>query len=236
VGKTLTAEAVSEHLHTPLYSVSMGELGVTTTDLEARLQQILEVAAIWKATILLDEADIFLEKRSQHDIIRNAMVGIFLRLLEYHQGVLFLTTNRLTAIDDAFQSRISVAIKYKELNESARAQIWRNFLVTRELAHLNVKQFAQYQMNGRQIRNTLRLAQVLAQSEGTQLQEKHILETLKMSKKWYKDFSNRSSENSSSISSIYLNKYQKEVNAQSKLNGNQNKNQNQPNTSQIGLI
>lgn len=32
-----------------------------------------------------------LEKRSENDIVRNAMVGIFLRLLEYHQGVLFLT-------------------------------------------------------------------------------------------------------------------------------------------------
>jgi hypothetical protein len=34
--------------------------------------------------------DIFLERRTEQDIKRNAMVGIFLRLLEYHQGVLFL--------------------------------------------------------------------------------------------------------------------------------------------------
>jgi hypothetical protein len=36
-----------------------------------------------------------LEKRTENDVKRNAMVGIFLRLLEYHQGVLFLTTNRV---------------------------------------------------------------------------------------------------------------------------------------------
>jgi hypothetical protein len=39
-------------------------------------------------------ADIFLERRSENSIHRNALVSVFLRLLEYHQGILFLTTNR----------------------------------------------------------------------------------------------------------------------------------------------
>jgi len=71
------------------------------------------------------------EKRARNDIIRNAMVGIFLRLLEvewsvlssllkYHQGVLFLTTNRVVDFDPAFHSRISIALKYQELDELAR--------------------------------------------------------------------------------------------------------------------
>jgi len=65
VGKTLTAEAVSEHLHIPLYMVTVGELGVTPDVLEKNLQNILELAGIWGSAILLDEADIFLEKRSK---------------------------------------------------------------------------------------------------------------------------------------------------------------------------
>jgi len=58
--------------------------------------------------LLLDEADIFMEQRSESDIKRNAMVGIFIRLLEYYQGILFLTTNRSGGLDQAFASRISV--------------------------------------------------------------------------------------------------------------------------------
>jgi hypothetical protein len=54
------------------------------------LREILEIASVWDAVVLIDEADIFLEKRTEEDIKRNALVGIFLRLLEYHQGVLFL--------------------------------------------------------------------------------------------------------------------------------------------------
>jgi len=70
--------------------VSVGELGTSTIDLEEKLREILEIASVWDAVVLIDEADIFLEKRTEEDIKRNALVGIFLRLLEYHQGVLFL--------------------------------------------------------------------------------------------------------------------------------------------------
>jgi len=51
------------------------------------------------------------------------MVGIFLRLLEYHQGVLFLTTNRVKSFDSAFHSRISVALKYPDLDVAQRQQV-----------------------------------------------------------------------------------------------------------------
>ena len=44
--------------------------------------------------LLLDEADVYLERRSINDLMRNSLVSIFLRLLEYFQGILFLTTNR----------------------------------------------------------------------------------------------------------------------------------------------
>ena len=62
------SQAVSELLHRPLYSVSVGELGTNTTELEKSLQEILEVASAWNAVVLLDEADIFLEKRSENDV------------------------------------------------------------------------------------------------------------------------------------------------------------------------
>jgi ATPase family associated with various cellular activities (AAA) len=104
-GKTLTAEGIAELLKCPLYMVSAGELGTDPRVLERNLTDILDIAHAWGAVLLLDEADIFLERRSIHDIHRNALVSIFLRLLEYFQGILFLTTNRVETFDDAFQSR-----------------------------------------------------------------------------------------------------------------------------------
>lgn len=94
-GKTLTAEGISELLKCPLYMVSAGDLGTDSRYLEAELQKILDICHAWGAILLLDEADVFLEKRNMQDIHRNALVSIFLRQLEYFQGILFLTTNRV---------------------------------------------------------------------------------------------------------------------------------------------
>lgn len=127
-GKTLTAEGISELLKCPLYMVSAGELGTDPRTLEAELQKILDIAHAWGAVLLLDEADVFLEKRTIQDIHRNALVSIFLRLLEYFQGILFLTTNRVETFDDAFQSRIHIALRYGELSTKAKKSVFKMFI------------------------------------------------------------------------------------------------------------
>ncbi|KAJ1307821.1 hypothetical protein OPQ81_001902 [Rhizoctonia solani] len=128
-GKTLTAEAVSEHLERPLYTVSSGELGVDASELEMKLRDTLDVATLWKAVLLIDEADVFLEARSNHELQRNALVSVFLRVLEYHSGVLILTTNRIRSFDDAFLSRFSVALRYPDLDRESRTVLWSKFLM-----------------------------------------------------------------------------------------------------------
>ena len=128
MGKTLTAEGISEFLQKPLYMVGAGELGTDSRTLETQLSRILDIAHVWGAVLLLDEADIFLERRSVHDLQRNALVSIFLRLLEYFQGILFLTTNRVETFDEAFQSRIHIALRYNDLDKKARRVIWKTFL------------------------------------------------------------------------------------------------------------
>ncbi|CAG8463165.1 2112_t:CDS:10 [Dentiscutata heterogama] len=163
VGKTLTAEAISEYLHRPLYAVSVGELGVTPKELEKKLSEILEVASAWNAIILIDEG--LCGVTLKNDVNRNALVGIFLRLLEYHKGILFLTTNRVESFDKAFYSRISLILKYDDLNESARAQIWRAFLDRadgKDNSQVDVDKLKQLQLNGREIKSAIRLAKALA--------------------------------------------------------------------------
>lgn len=177
-GKTLTAESVSEYLHRPLYSVSVGELGTSPADLEKNLRQILEVASIWNAVVLIDEADIFLEQRNSQDIVRNAMVGIFLRLLEYHDGVLFLTTNRVNSFDRAFHSRISVALYYAPLDREARKKVWKNFLAWAQVEDIDADVLSEYELNGRQIRNSVRLAQNLALTKGEKVGMRHFERTI----------------------------------------------------------
>jgi SpoVK/Ycf46/Vps4 family AAA+-type ATPase len=127
-GKTLTAEAASEKAQKPLMMLSAAELGFKAVAVELNLRNILEICKLWNAVLLIDEAEVILEERAPGDIQRNGMVSVLLRLLEYHQQVIFLTTNHITRIDPAVRSRIGAAIEYPDLNIDAREQIWTRFL------------------------------------------------------------------------------------------------------------
>ncbi|RAK97919.1 ATP-binding protein [Aspergillus ibericus CBS 121593] len=188
-GKTLTAEGIAELLKRPLYMVSAGELGTDSRTLEAELNKILDIAHSWGAVLLLDEADIFLEKRTIQDIHRNALVSIFLRLLEYFQGILFLTTNRVETFDDAFQSRIHVALRYGDLTTKAKRSVWKMFLErvqakegvqTATFTEKDFDLLARHNLNGRQIKNSVRTAQALAVNEQTPLSMEHIKRVLEV--------------------------------------------------------
>ena len=54
-GKTLSAEATSEHVRKPLYVVGAGDLGVTATEIDQALERTFDIATSWKAIILIDE-------------------------------------------------------------------------------------------------------------------------------------------------------------------------------------
>ena len=112
VGKTATAEAVAMENRKPLFVITCGDLGLTPDEVESSLKNVFRLAHLWDCVLLLDEADVFLSQRSKHDMKRNALVSVFLRVLEYYNGLLFLTTNRVGTIDEAFKSRIHLSLYY----------------------------------------------------------------------------------------------------------------------------
>lgn len=85
VGKTLTAESVAEVMKVPLYVMSAGDLGTSASSVEEALKDILRMVPKWGAVLLLDEADVFMEARNSTDLMRNELVSIFLRMLEYYE-------------------------------------------------------------------------------------------------------------------------------------------------------
>ncbi|KAF9258542.1 P-loop containing nucleoside triphosphate hydrolase protein [Marasmius fiardii PR-910] len=192
VGKTFSAEATSEHVKRPLYLVGAGDLGTAPAGLDLALERVFEVATAWKAIVLIDEADVFLEQRSLHDLDRNAMVAVFLRHVEYYRGILFLTTNRVKAFDEAFLSRIHVALHFTHLPIESKIKIWTAFI--RKVGALDAVSPAQIEImakrnvNGRQIKNAVRTAQSLAVGKGQVLSFGHFMETLDAMEEFEKDF------------------------------------------------
>lgn len=192
VGKTATAEAIAAANGKPLFPITCGDLGLTPTEVEAALLRIFRLADTWNCVLLLDEVDTFFSQRAKGDatLAKNALVSVFLRVLEYYDGLLFLTTNRPGALDEAFKSRIHLKLYYPQLSLKQTQEIWlmnieRLHRIEQERHHRkpdtkpmriatkSIRRFAEdmYKAqkkenrapwNGRQIRNAFQVASSLA--------------------------------------------------------------------------
>ncbi|PSS00675.1 hypothetical protein BD289DRAFT_450244 [Coniella lustricola] len=172
VGKTLTAETVARATGKPLFVVSVAEIGLDASRAERKLEKIFALATKWGAVLLIDEADVFLETRNRHSPpSRNALVSVLLRVLEYYEGIIMMTTNRIKAIDVAVVSRIHLAVRYTDLDAEQMRNIFKYYLnqLRPHLIHDQadtmrfVDQFGHmYALNGRQIRNVVQAAQAYA--------------------------------------------------------------------------
>ncbi len=171
-GKTVSAEVFAEFKERPLYSIQCSQLGMQPDEVEKNLSVILSRANRWNAILLLDEADVYIRKRKD-DMKHNAIVGVFLRILEYASCILFMTTNLPDDVDDAIASRCIVRLRYDLPTVDAQVQIWQN------LARVNnldldkdvIREFADKhpKLSGRDVKNLLKLASFVAEDSGQPL-------------------------------------------------------------------
>jgi SpoVK/Ycf46/Vps4 family AAA+-type ATPase len=193
-GKTFTAESVAEMAEKPLYPVTCGDIGTKPEQVEKYLTSVFHLGKVWGCVVLLDEAEVFLEQRNLSDLERNALVSVFLRALEYYEGILILTSNRVGTFDEAFKSRIQLALHYANLNQAQRKDIWRNFfkrLKTLDQSNIDfddieseLDELSELEMNGRQIRNAITTARQLAQFKGTKMRTAHLKQSIKVAAKF----------------------------------------------------
>jgi SpoVK/Ycf46/Vps4 family AAA+-type ATPase len=214
-GKTFTAETVAEMAEKPLFRVTCGDIGVKPEEVEKYLESVLHLGKNWGCVVLLDEADVFLEQRTLTDLERNALVSVFLRVLEYYEGILILTSNRVGTFDEAFKSRIQLSLHYDNLTKPQRSKIWKNFLnrlkqmdkecdlgitepgskkrkftepmgIDFDDIDCYIEELSEFQMNGRQIRNAITTARQLAKFEKEDMSYKHLKHVIKVASKFDK--------------------------------------------------
>jgi hypothetical protein len=113
---------------------------------------------------------------------------VFLRVLEYYSGILFLTTNRVGNFDEAFKSRIHISLYYPALDKRSTLKVWKmNLERTKkgkgnmEINESEIIAFAKHhyatsgkvgRWNGRQIRNAFQTAIALAEYEANPSESK----------------------------------------------------------------
>lgn len=163
----------------------LGDLGITASDVEEALETNFALANRWNCILLIDEADVFLAERTKEDFVRNSLVAVFLRIMEYYAGVLFLTTNRVGVFDEAFTSRIHISLYYPPLERDPTHKIFEKNMERIkaryeansrkvDIRESEITKFAldyydnnstQGRWNGRQIRNAFQSAIALAELE-----------------------------------------------------------------------
>lgn len=211
-GKTFTAESVAELAEKPLLHFTCGDIGTKPEEVEKHLESALHLGKIWDCVVLLDDADVFLEQRTLTDLERNALVSVFLRGLEYNEGILILTSNLIGTLDSALKSRIRFSLHYEPLDKSQRRTIWTNFLSRlstlergngrmepidqrkRKFGETNdidikdierhIAELAEEEMNGREIRNAITTARQLAKSKDESMSYKHLAHAIKVFKRF----------------------------------------------------
>lgn len=205
-GKTLTAESVAEVAEKPLLQIACGDMGTSPSEVEKSMNSILRLGQRWDCVVLLDEADTFLEQRTSQDIERSALVSVFLRILEYYNGILILTSNRVGSFDEAFKSRIHLSVHYKAPSRLERRKIWKNLLnrledleespdspianLTEDIdvvdIEMHIDDLARYAMNGRQIRNVVSTARQLARYREERMSSEHLQHAIDASEQFNK--------------------------------------------------
>lgn len=182
VGKTLTAEVFAEADKRALYSVQCSQLGTDPDELEAAILKAFARAQRWNAILLLDEADVYVRARGV-DVQQNAIVGVFLRVLEYYSGVLFMTTNRSDEVDDAILSRCLARIDYVLPSPSEQAKIWHilaetsGIKLTPSLAETISERYPT--LSGRDVKQLLKLASLVTMARGGNEVTVEVVESVK---------------------------------------------------------
>jgi len=124
---------------------------------------------------------------------RNGVVSVFLRVLEFYSGILFLTTNKVGHFDEAFKSRIHVSLYYPALDKRSTLKIWKMNLErlakSKRALKVEAEEIYEYARkhykelykngkttwNGRQIKNAFQTAIALAEFDANKNQGKPLL-------------------------------------------------------------
>lgn len=176
-GKTLAAAWLATRLGLPLYRVDLAS--VTSKyigETEKNLAQLLARAEQAEVVLLFDEADSLFGKRTDvrdsNDRFANTQTNYLLQRVESYDGLIVLTSNSQSRIDDAFARRLDLIIEFPLPSPDERRSLW--------LAHLGAHHAVEpSELNriasltglaGGHVRNAVLTAALLAREKGRAIQ------------------------------------------------------------------
>jgi SpoVK/Ycf46/Vps4 family AAA+-type ATPase len=174
-GKTAGAAAICNALEVDLYMVDFPSImSKWVGETEQNLAKVFDEAEASSVALLFDEADAIFGKRSakqdsSSDRYANLTVNYLIQRMESFKGLAILTTNLESAMDEAFERRITARIRFPESDEEQRVRLWKH-LLPRGASYdkdVDLTFLARvYRMEGAYIRRALTRAAFRAASSG----------------------------------------------------------------------
>ena len=132
-GKTMSAQVIAAELGLDLFRIALSAVvskyvGETSKNLE----RILSRAQRLDIVLLFDEADALLGKRTEikdaHDRFANTDTNYLLQALEDYQGIVILSTNKKSNIDEGFIRRIRYVVEFPRPDDAHRFILWKHLI------------------------------------------------------------------------------------------------------------
>lgn len=184
-GKTAAAEALAAELDRDLWIVDLARvvskwLGETSHNID----RLLTESARGGAVLLFDEAEGVFGRRGEitdaRDRYANLEIDHLLQRVELHDGLVLLATNRPAALDDGFQRRIRVSVRFDLPDVQARLAIWNTLLPTPTCADdVDLSAVADAELSGACIRAAALAALVFAADDATPVTNAHLLHAIR---------------------------------------------------------
>jgi AAA+ superfamily predicted ATPase len=183
-GKTMSAEVIAADLGLDLFKVNLATMvSKYIGETEKNLEQLFDVADTGNVVLLFDEADSIFGKRSEvsdaQDRYANLEVSYLLQRIERFDGLVILTTNLSSNIDNAFLRRIHVVVDFQAPDEGERRTLWLKALPSDAPQNdVDIDFCSQFKLSGADIRSVALGAAFRAADEKKSISMSHVVTAL----------------------------------------------------------
>ncbi|WP_067465680.1 ATP-binding protein [Nocardia amamiensis] len=139
LGKSMSAKVIAHELGLDLLVVDSAAITSKFIGETAKnLSLAFEVARDAQCALMFEEADSFFTTRvkveTANDRHSNADIGHLLQLMENHDGLVMLSSNRRSNIDAAFTRRLRFIVEFRPPTQAEREQLWERALAALGMA------------------------------------------------------------------------------------------------------
>ena len=183
-GKTMAAQVAASHLGLDIYRVDLSQImDKYIGETEKRLKEVFDQAEKSNMVLLFDEADALFSNRTDTGDAKekhmNAQVSYLLQRIEEFTGIVLMTTNLVSHMDDAFFRRFRYHIQFQLPGKALRKELWEYMLEDVPKDGIDFAYLAsQFELSGAQIKNISLNACYQAAAGKTELKMQHLIEAV----------------------------------------------------------